>query len=491
MKLLTAYIIVSFSVLCCVGQDRNSIWCFGDSAGIDFRNPLNPVPFNSILRSKGSCSSVADENGNLLFYVGDDTTFTNVGGRVYNRLNQQMPFGWGLYTSNWYKEMIIVPMPGQLDKYYIFHTSTTGMLGVYYTIIDMSLDNGNGDVAQFNINLMQESVLDGMGAVKHANGRDWWLIYAMNHNGFPTDEFYLYLITPEGISPPQILNMGGTFRTNAGDIVFSTDGQRMLFSTITGLIETFDFDRCSGTFTNLQTVEPEFVTTRALLSAALSPDKNMVYASSNDDTSYLFQYDLRAVPIASSKDTLATFADIPFNAGMLRLGPDNKIYLSNIYANQFYYFFPYKDSIYNYHNMNLSVINSPDSIGAACNFQPYSFFLGGKRTYFGLPNNPNYELGPVTGSVCDSLISVPEFAGQANGFSVYPNPYFNKISFHAFHPSRETVLLEIENEMGSRVYERFLPFTDCEVDLSFLPRGVYFLKVTSERLSGVQKIIHL
>lgn len=58
--------------------------------------------------------------------------------------------------------------------------------------------------------------------------------------------------------------------------------------------------------------------------------------------------------------------------------------------------------------MNLSVINSPDLPGAACDFQPYSFYLGGKRTYWGLPNNPDYDLGPLVGSPCDTLVGTTE-----------------------------------------------------------------------------------
>ena len=65
--------------------------------------------------------------------------------------------------------------------------------------------------------------------------------------------------------------------------------------------------------------------------------------------------------------------------------------------------YPYPDSARNVYNENLSVINYPDSLGAACNLQPFSFYLGGKRTYYGLPNNPNYDLGPDSGSVCDTL----------------------------------------------------------------------------------------
>ena len=62
--------------------------------------------------------------------------------------------------------------------------------------------------------------------------------------------------------------------------------------------------------------------------------------------------------------------------------------------------YPYDSTDYYPENMSLSVINQPDQRGgaAACDFQPYSFYLGGKRTYWGLPNNPNYDLGPLAGS---------------------------------------------------------------------------------------------
>ena len=65
--------------------------------------------------------------------------------------------------------------------------------------------------------------------------------------------------------------------------------------------------------------------------------------------------------------------------------------------------YPYQDTVYNQYNMNLGVINYPDSGFSGCNYQPYSFYLGGKRTYAGLPNNPDYELGAWVGSPCDTL----------------------------------------------------------------------------------------
>ena len=49
-------------------QNRNNIWCFGDSAGIDF-NQTVAAPINTNLDTRGSCTSIADSTGNLLFYA--------------------------------------------------------------------------------------------------------------------------------------------------------------------------------------------------------------------------------------------------------------------------------------------------------------------------------------------------------------------------------------------------------------------------------------
>ncbi|MBK8873341.1 MAG: hypothetical protein IPN13_05230 [Bacteroidetes bacterium] len=64
--------------------------------------------------------------------------------------------------------------------------------------------------------------------------------------------------------------------------------------------------------------------------------------------------------------------------------------------------------------MNLSVINYPDSLGSACNYTPYSFYLGGTRTHYGLPNNPDYDLPAHAGSPCDTLVSQNELAGAVD-----------------------------------------------------------------------------
>jgi len=62
------FIIIIFTSTIVKSQDRNSVWCFGDSAGIDFGSGV-AVPIASGMDGRGSCASIADENGNLLFYA--------------------------------------------------------------------------------------------------------------------------------------------------------------------------------------------------------------------------------------------------------------------------------------------------------------------------------------------------------------------------------------------------------------------------------------
>ncbi|MBL0341517.1 MAG: hypothetical protein IPP71_11585 [Bacteroidetes bacterium] len=49
-------------------QKTNNVWCFGDSAGINFNN-ANILTGTSNVKSRGSAISIADSSGQLLFYA--------------------------------------------------------------------------------------------------------------------------------------------------------------------------------------------------------------------------------------------------------------------------------------------------------------------------------------------------------------------------------------------------------------------------------------
>ena len=62
-------VMLSCCHLFCFSQNRNSVWCFGDSALIDFSDTSNILVGSCALNTRGSCVSMSDENGKLLFYA--------------------------------------------------------------------------------------------------------------------------------------------------------------------------------------------------------------------------------------------------------------------------------------------------------------------------------------------------------------------------------------------------------------------------------------
>ncbi|MBK7910815.1 MAG: hypothetical protein IPJ96_10695, partial [Bacteroidetes bacterium] len=189
-------------------QFTDRYWAFGDSAVIDFRNITNPVAGESVLRSRGTCASICDSSGNLLFYCGDPFVPHWISGSTYklgyvvNKNNQLMENGDTIVGTGWYQEMIITPNPANNQQFYLFSsgiTSTTNP-GFYYSIIDISYNGGLGKVIQKNVQLQNFPVNDGLAAVKHGNGRDWWVVHRRWETATLFDEFYFYLVSPDGIA---------------------------------------------------------------------------------------------------------------------------------------------------------------------------------------------------------------------------------------------------------------------------------------------------
>src|SRR5690606_16487119 len=93
-------------------------------------------------------ASVCDTNGNLLFY-------TN-GSHAWDSTHTPMPNGVPIHTrpvntigltQACSQGAMIVPFIGDPHRYYIFsHTSPAGSGELFYSVVDMRLNNGRGDV---------------------------------------------------------------------------------------------------------------------------------------------------------------------------------------------------------------------------------------------------------------------------------------------------------------------------------------------------------
>ena len=77
--------------------------------------------------------------------------------------------------------------------------------GVRYSIVDMTLDNGLGDITCKKYTLdMEQPLQEKICATKHANGCDFWIIGKLHNN----NTFYSYLLNDNGLQPPVISNTG-------------------------------------------------------------------------------------------------------------------------------------------------------------------------------------------------------------------------------------------------------------------------------------------
>lgn len=199
----------------------------------------------------------------------------------------------------------------------------------------------------------------------------------------------------------------------SGNSIFSPDGTKFIKYCFDYGIQLFDFDRCSGKLSNtlqLKTfVNPEI----KLASIAVSPNSRFLYLN---DYTRIWQYDLEHINKPGYIDTIGIwdgyFYQDVFTTGFyqMALADNGKIYLSC-----------YSSNIY------LHVINNPNEKGLSSRFKLRDLILE-SWMIGGLPIMPNYQLGPVSNSVCDSLSYLAKH-DWTNTFKIYPNPTTDEIYF--------------------------------------------------------------
>ncbi|MBL7925234.1 MAG: hypothetical protein JNL88_13620 [Bacteroidia bacterium] len=478
------------------GQYNGNYWAFGDSALLNFSNPNNPIAGSSSFTFRNGSASIADSNG-LLLYTGYNYNLNPVRPSIWNKFNLDITDSGRINGGLWYHSSQFVPDPGNDSLIYLFTIGVTSgeRYGFSYSVINYKANNDSGVVIQKNVQLNNYPAFDALMSVRHGNGRDWWVFSQRWYDPsgqIPTNEFNLYLISPSGINGPFIQNIGSTHATNLGHLVFSSQGDNFVNLSIRGLIELYNFDRCTGIISSTIPIEQEPVTgpyVHIYTTCALSPDDSKLYIIDLDQTTltyYLLQYDLMASNIAASKfiiDSIIT----PAAPWQMKLAPDGKIYITAFDEN---YNWPYPDTItaYTTINNNLSVINFPDSLGTACDFQPFSFNLGTGRSYYGLPNNPDYELGAWVGSPCDTLsVGLPSQAAvEASFFQAWYNREWDLVHVNATGLKGRTGRLRLFDLEGRLVYEKKIEvipggYVTTEIGMQGLANGLYIVSLVTEK----------
>ncbi len=290
---------------------------------------------------------------------------------------------------------LFLPAPHEDDKIYLFHVSTYKStqlpLIIYtqkiqYTTVNMKLNNGKGAVEKKRQVLLNGEFGYGqVTAVKHGNGRDWWLPTPVNTG----NKIHLSLLTKDTVFVHHAQEMGPKW-SNSGAFFarFSSDGSKYVrFNPFYG-VYLYNFDRCSGELSNL--THFNFIDSVESLTcgAEFSPNGRWLYLC---DYKHIWQLDTEAADVLSSKTLVADwFYDSSFSQPLhdwfysMQLCPDGKIYVSPP----------------NGLNM-VHIIQRPDLRGTDCKFEQHAIFFN--YYYDNRPNFPNYRLGALDGSPCDTV----------------------------------------------------------------------------------------
>lgn len=376
----TLFYIFFLCLVSSYGQRQASYWYFGENAGISFDANNNIMALDDgRLNTKEGCSSISDNNGNLLFYTDGST--------VYTKVHTVMRNGSGLLgDDSSTQSAIVIPRPDNPDIYYIFTVgSNNTATGMKYSVVDMSRDMGLGEVTLKNQNLLSQAAEKIAAVLKDCETGAIWVVGLSNFNGNNTgtlDTFHAFEVTDAGINTTAVRSnfdrIGIT--DSRGYLKLSPDGTKLACANVDNGIYLFDFNVNTGIVSNRQRLTVP-TNNNQPYGAEFSPNSQVLYVTASNDlfgagdndpnnhNSILVQYDLTAANVGGS-----AFIVDQRNAyrSALQLGPDGRIFRSM--AQTYELGAPF-----------LSTINNPNQLGAACDYENNSVSLGSNNSTQGLP----------------------------------------------------------------------------------------------------------
>lgn len=422
------------------------------------------VPENHLMKISAGVGVLSNENDSIIAYTH--------GWYLENQAHQPMLNGdglnpstvvstsWGIHSAN---SQIILPWPAHPDSFAMIHVSPDDLnvsgyihsARIYYTVVDEYLDNGLAGVVSKNNILLEEPLLTGgLSAVRHANGRDWWILT----HGIDSDEFISFILTPDGFNGPFYQPIG-TWQTGSVPCAsISPNGDRLAYTGYQTGLDVYDFDRCTGILSNWQ--HADILDDAFTRSVQVSSDGSLIYVSSVDT---MYQYPvsggLLGAPVVVATqdgfyDQYPAFRTLFAN---MCLAPDGRIYISTGNSTRY-----------------MHVIHEPDLPGLACNLVQHEH---NRQTWTAnsIPYRPNYLLGPVDGSTCDSLgitVGLSDAMTQ-EALRTQPNPNNGTFMLH-YTGVPEAGRLYLRDAVGRLLLDEYLaPWSTVHAVQLQAPAGLY------------------
>ena len=446
-----------------LAQKHDYIWPLGLGPGYsDYRFFYNfdEAGPSVILRSDtfsmgGYTASYSNKNGLLLFFSNGLKIFDSQGKVIENGegLNptveewsnfKSYPGGQsGFFLENpenlnivYFISLDFGPHPAQEWPYMFVGQN------LMVATIDIAANNGAGKVIEKNKILLTGTLMS-PAACRHSNGRDWWILVSdadenrhysilLDQEGFASPDTQLI-----GTKPNPIPFEGGNKNNFIVGNCFSPHGK--YYADINDYLgfSIFEFDRCTGLLSAERRVEypsplpshPTWYRNRQGSGAVFSPNDSLFYKTTTFDPSlqpwtpagriaYLLQYDLSETDIAAKVDTINTSDwSFPFNMTEeyfygAELAPDGRIYVVH-------------------EGVSYCTVQYPNVRGKDCKFVHDKPFFG-VTIGSAIPYMPNYRLGPLDGSPCDTLglNNIPVANFRVDDTLGFLSRYFYDLSHH-------------------------------------------------------------
>jgi hypothetical protein len=481
-------------------NQSGAIWTWSDYCGIDFRDTLNVVPYYSMEFHNGAASSsFSSPDGQLLF--------TSNNQQFRDRYNQSI--------LNWDS---VNPMVNGINNGFFFLSPSDSNLVHYFRgnypwsspdwfkiknehPISSYLSHVNINVSNFVSNSLPSYVNYGVqshmfDAARHGNGRDWWIVAKMMQvSGGGSDSFVVFTLYEDSLYISSYQEIGP--RIKAGwELDISNAGDKLCFMEVDTLkIHEYDFDRCSGLISNPVEVYNDHTyhnNSNTPLGISYSKSANYIYTSvsnvyGNGCSDTIFQINPRTT-IDSLKRQIIWYdtANIIGDSAVIlsfELGNDGNIYFSYSKGSG-----TGNQSILSY----IGVIKDADLPYPYCTVEPMGVYLGSQcqaNINNVLPSVPNYNLGPMIGSPCDTLniTSTGQLVNPASQVKVYPNPADDKINI--IWPVQGGYTWALKSLAGSTLSSRTQQAGNATISTAHLPEGMYFLEVHSAKEHKVEKVL--
>ncbi|PCJ67597.1 MAG: hypothetical protein COA58_00230 [Bacteroidetes bacterium] len=424
-----------------IAQKELDNWHFGNKCAISFGSGMPTTHDNSKMNAIFGCSSISDFEGKLLFY-------TN-GKRVWNHANKLMEDGEDLSENvnpvTGSSRIIIIPLPYAKSIYYIF-TIERNFDSLYYSIIDMKMNNGFGKVITRHQSVAK--VTSSHLCAIQSEEMYWIVVSNENRQGLVS-----YKFNRNGLESNPIQSfIGKEILPNGGHISGNSIGNQIAISTINGF-GIMDFDVSKGKASNLIVVDSLYYynggTTqiyRGAYGLAFSPDNRFIYTTVFDNNklsdliSGLYQYDLSVLNESSIKNSEIIIDQRGYWGYADLQTRGDSIYL-DVMSSDF-----------------LGIIGKPNSKGLAAQFNFKGVYLKSGRAGFNLP--VALPILPIPNWSNAYIKSKEKCEGKSAKITLFESRIFDSVRV----------------DFGDGVFETFL-YPDTTFNHVYLKRGIYHVQI--------------